>query len=261
MTAYYFLRGDEIMRFKEKTAIITGGARGIGRAIAEGLVSEGASVIISDMDLEGISKTANEIQEILDGRAVPFKADVREKGDILSLVKWAIKEFGRVDIFCNNAGICTSPPIEDISAEDWNEMININLRGVFFCCQAIMPLMKKQRQGRILNMGSLAGKVGGLATGAHYAASKAGVICLTKSFARELAPYGVTVNALAPGPVDTDMLESLPAERKKAMMDQTPLGKFADTTDIAGAALFLLSGSARHITGTTLDVNGGLLMD
>jgi len=250
-----------MMRFQEKTAVITGGARGIGRAIAESLVSEGASVIISDMDIESASKTANEIREFFDGQALPFKADVKKRGDILSLVKWAIKEFGRVDIFCNNAGICTSPPIEDISAEDWDEMMNINLRGVFFCCQAIMPVMKKQRQGRILNMASLAGKVGGLAAGAHYSASKAGVICLTKSFARELAPYGVTVNALAPGPVDTDMLQTLPPERKKIMMNQCPLGRFADTTDIAGAALFLLSDSARHITGATLDVNGGLLMD
>ena len=213
------------------------------------------------MDLDSCSKTASEIQASIGGRAVPFKTDVREKGDILSLVEWSMKEFGKVDIFCNNAGICTSPPIEDISAEDWDEMMNVNLRGVFFCCQAIMPVMKKQRQGRILNMASLAGKVGGLAAGAHYSASKAGVICLTKSFARELAPYGVTVNALAPGPVDTDMLQTLPPERKKIMLNQCPLGRFADKADIAGAALFLLSDSARHITGATLDVNGGLLMD
>ena len=249
------------MKFQDKIAVITGGARGIGRAITEGLVSEGATVIISDMDMESASKTASEIQTSIGGRAVPFKTDVREKGNILSLVEWAMKEFGKVDIFCNNAGICTSPPIEDISEEDWDEMMNVNLRGVFFCCQAIMPVMKKQRQGRILNMASLAGKVGGLAAGTHYSASKAGVICLTKSFARELAPYGVTVNALAPGPVDTDMLQTLPPERKEIMMNQCPLGRFADTTDIAGAALFLLSDSARHITGATLDINGGILMD
>ena len=249
------------MRFQGKTAIITGGARGIGRAIAEDLVSEGGSVIISDIDLDSASKTARQIGEFSGGRAVPFKADIREKEDILSLMKWAIKEFGRIDIFCNNAGICTSPSIEDISVENWDDMMNINLRGVFFCCQALLPIMKKQRQGRILNMASLAGKVGGLAAGAHYSASKAGVICLTKSFARALAPYGVTVNALAPGPVDTDMLLTLPPERRKTMLNQCPLGRFADTSDIAGAALFLLSDSAGHITGATLDVNGGLLMD
>ena len=249
------------MGFQEKTAIITGGARGIGRAIAEGLAAEGASVIISDADFEGASKTADEIQVKFGGRAVPYKTDVRQKGDILSLVERAIKAFGKVDILCNNAGICTSPPTEDISEEDWDEMMNVNLRGVFFCCQAVMPAMKKQKQGRILNMASLAGKNGGLAAGVHYSASKAGVICLTKSFARELAPYGVTVNALAPGPVDTDMLETLPLSRREVMVEQCPLGRFAETADVAGAALFLLSDAARYITGATLNVNGGLLME
>ena len=249
------------MRFQEKSAIITGGARGIGRAVAEGLVGEGASVFISDMDFQNVSRAADEIQERFGGRVVPFKADVRKKADILSLVETAKKEFGRVDILFNNAGICTSPPIEEISEEEWDEMMAVNLRGVFFCSQAVMPLMKGQGRGRILNMASLAGKVGGLAAGAHYSASKAGVICLTKSFARVLAPYGVTVNALAPGPVETDMLQTLPTDRKQAMMEQCPLGRFADTSDVAGAALFLLSDFARHITGTTLNLNGGLLME
>ena len=249
------------MIFKEKTAVITGGAKGIGRAVAEGLVAEGASVVISDMDLESVSKTAREIQKVFGGRVVPFKADVRKKGDILSLMESAKREFGRVDILFNNAGICTSPPIEEISEEEWDEMMAVNLRGVFFCSQAVMPIMKEQGRGRILNMASLAGRVGGLAAGAHYSASKAGVICLTKSFARALAPYGVTVNALAPGPVETDMLQMLPMDRKEAMLEQCPLGRFADTADVAGAALFLLSDSARHITGTTLNLNGGLLME
>ena len=124
-----------------------------------------------------------------------------------------------------------------------------------------MPVMKEQRRGRILNMASLAGKVGGLAAGAHYSASKAGVICLTKSFARELAPFGVTVNALAPGPVETAMLDTLPPDLKGAIMTQCPLGRFGDVGDVAAAALFLLSDAARHITGATLDINGGLLMD
>ncbi|MBL7203281.1 MAG: 3-oxoacyl-ACP reductase FabG [Desulfobacteraceae bacterium] len=249
------------MRFQEKTAIITGGAKGIGRAVAEVLVSEGASVIISDMDMESTSVAANEIKESIGGQVVPFKADVREKGDILSLVESTLKEFGRVDILFNNAGICTSPPIEEISEEEWDEMMDVNLRGVFFCSQAVMSVMKEQGQGRILNMASLAGKTGGLAAGAHYSASKAGVICLTKTFARTLAPYGVTVNALAPGPVETDMLQTLQLDQMEFTLEQCPLGRFADTADVVGAALFLLSDSARHITGTTLNLNGGLLME
>ena len=249
------------MRFQGKTAIITGGARGIGRAVAEGLVAKGASVVISDMDMESASKAAGEIKEAFGGRVLPFKADVKAKADILSLVESTMKEFGRVDILFNNAGICTSPPIEEITEEEWDEMMAVNLRGVFLCSQAVMSIMKEQKQGRILNMASLAGKVGGLAAGAHYSASKAGVICLTKSFARTLAPYSVTVNGLAPGPVDTDMLQTLPKDRKELMLEQCPLGRFADTADVAGAALFLLSDAARHITGTTLNLNGGILME
>ncbi len=249
------------MRFQEKVAVITGGARGIGRAIAEGLASEGASVAIGDVNLEGITQTARDIENAFGGRVVPYELDVREKKDILALMEGTKAQFGKIDILVNNAGICTSPPIEEITEEAWDEMMDINLKGVFFCLQAVLPIMREQKSGRILSMASLAGKVGGLAAGAHYSASKAGVICLTKSFARVLAPYGVTVNALAPGPVETHMLETLPLDRKEFMKSQCPLERFADTTDIAGAALFLLSDAARHITGTSLNVNGGLLME
>ena len=171
------------------------------------------------------------------------------------------EEFGRVDILVNNAGICSLTGIEDLSEEEWDEMLNINLRGVFFCSQAVTPIMKKQGHGKILNMASLAGKVGGVVVGAHYAASKAGVICLTKSFAKALAPYGINVNALAPGPIDTAMTQVWPQEMRENFAKQTPLGRFAQTEDLTEAALFLLSDGARHITGEILDVNGGLLMD
>lgn len=249
------------MRFQDKTAIITGGARGIGKKVALGLAAEGAMVVISDIDLELATKTSEEIQSSYGVQAVPVRTDVQKRGDIFGLVASIKERFGRIDILCNIAGICTSPKIEEISEEAWDQMLNINLRGVFFCSQAVMPVMKEQRGGRILNMASLAGQVGGLAAGAHYSASKAGVICLTKSFARELAPYDVTVNALAPGPVDTDMLQTLPPDRKTMMMNQCPLGRFADAIDVAGPALFVLSEAAKHITGSTIDINGGLRMN
>lgn len=249
------------MRFEGKVASITGGARGIGRAIAQGLASEGALVALGDIHLDEVSKTAREIEDAFGRQVVPFSLDVKKKANILSFVDGTMDAFGRIDMFCNNAGICSSPPIEEITEAAWDEMMDVNLKGVFLCCQAVMPIMKRQKHGSILNMASLAGKVGGLAAGAHYSASKAGVICLTKSFARVLAPYGVTVNALAPGPVDTDMLQTLPPDRKELMKNQCPLERFAETVDIAGAALFLLSDAARHITGTTLNVNGGLLME
>ncbi len=247
-------------RFEGKVAVVTGGARGIGRTVAEGLVSEGAAVALGDIDFESVEEAAKEIENAFGGRVVPFRLDVKKKTDILALLEGTVREFGKIDILFNNAGICTSPPIEEITEEEWDEMMAVNLKGVFLCCQAIMPIMKEQKSGRILSMASLAGRVGGLAAGAHYSASKAGVICLTKTLARTLAPYRVTVNALAPGPVETDMLETLPPDRKEVMIKQCPLERFADTDDVAAAALFLLSDGARHITGTTLDINGGLFM-
>jgi len=249
------------MRFKEKVAIVTGGGQGIGKAVAQSLASEGASVVISDINMEAASKTAEEVKESYQAKALAVETDVKKKDDIHSLVAFSEKEFGRIDILFNSAGICKRIDIEDISEEEWNEMIDINLRGVFLCSQAVMPIMKRQQHGRILNMASLAGKVGGIAVGAHYSASKAGVICLTKSFAKALGPHGITVNALAPGPVETAMIQDWPPNVKKDMAKQTPLGRIARTEDVAEPALFLLSDAARYITGETLDINGGILMD
>ncbi len=249
------------MKFKERVAIITGGGQGMGKAIAERLASEGATVAISDINEEAAVEVAREIESSYQTRASSRKTDVKKRDDIFELVESVNKEFGRVDILVNNAGICSLTGIEDLSEEEWDDMLNINLRGVFFCSQAVTPIMKKQGHGKILNMASLAGKVGGVVVGAHYAASKAGVICLTKSFAKALAPYGVNVNALAPGPIDTAMTQVWPQEMRDDFAKQTPLGRFAQTEDLSEAALFLLSDGARHITGEILDVNGGLLMD
>ena len=249
------------MRFKERVAIITGGGQGMGKAIAERLASEGASVVISDINPETAREVAQKIESSFQTRASSKKTDVKKRDDIFDLVESVHKEFGKIDILVNNAGICSLTGIEDLSEEEWDEMLNINLRGVFFCSQAVTPIMKKQGHGKILNMASLAGKVGGVVVGAHYAASKAGVICLTKSFAKALAPYGVNVNALAPGPIDTAMTQVWPQDMRENFAKQTPLGRFAQTEDISEAALFLLSDGARHITGEILDVNGGLLMD
>jgi 3-oxoacyl-[acyl-carrier protein] reductase len=249
------------MRFKEKVAIVTGGGQGIGKAVAQGLASEGASVVISDINITAANKTVEGIKKSYQAKTFAVETDVKKKEAIHNLVALAEKEFGRIDILFNSAGICKRIDIEDISEEEWDEMIDINLRGVFLCSQAVMPIMKRQSEGRILNMASLAGKVGGIAVGAHYSASKAGVICLTKSFARALGPYGITVNALAPGPVETAMIDDWPAEVRADMAKQSPLGRIAKTEDVAEPALFLLSDGAKHITGEILDINGGILMD
>jgi len=249
------------MKFKDKAAVITGGARGIGKAVAERLASEGASVVISDINLSEAQETREAIQKSYQANVSVMETDVRKRDDIYNLMEFAEKEFGKIDILFNSAGILAETKIEEITEEEWDVMIDINMRGVFFCCQAVLPIMKRQGRGRILNMASLAGKVGGLAAGAHYSASKAGVICLTKSFARVLGPYGVTVNALAPGPVKTLMIQHWPQDVTEDMIRQSPLGRIAETEDVAETAMFLLSDGARHITGEIVDVNGGLLMD
>ena len=183
------------------------------------------------------------------------------RDDVYSLVEFGMQSFGHIDILVNNAGICPLTTIEDITQQEWDEVLNINLRGVFFCCQAATPIMKEQRRGRILSLASIAGKIGGISAGVHYSVSKAGVICLTKAFARALAPFGVTVNALAPGPIDTPMTQAFPPDVRANFAQTTPLGRLGDVEDITEAALFLLSDAAKHITGEILDVNGGLLMD
>jgi 3-oxoacyl-[acyl-carrier protein] reductase len=250
------------MRFKKKVAIITGSARGMGKEIAKGLAAEGASVIVSDINEVAAKEAAEEIRSSFKAGVVPVRTDVKKKNEIQALVKYAEQEFGRIDILVNNAGICSLRAIEDVTEEEWDEMLDINLRGVFFCSQAVTPVMKRQQKGTILNLTSLAGKVGGVVVGPHYSASKAGVICLTKSFAKALAPYGVRVNAVSPGPVDTEMTRVWPRDMRENYARQVPLGgKFADMRDVSEAAFFLLSDKACHITGEILDVNGGLLMD
>lgn len=249
------------MKFEGKAAIVTGSAHGIGKGIARGLAKEGARVVVSDIDETAASATAQSIQEDFEVISLSIKTDVRKKSDIDALVKYALDNIGKIDIFINNAGIMYQTKTQDLSEQEWDEVVNVNMRSVFFCCQSVAPIMEKQRGGGILNMASIAGKIGGIASGAHYAVSKAGVICLTKIFARELAPFGVRVNALAPGPVDTALMHTFPPEIREGFAKSCPLGKVAEVEDIVEAALFLLSDGAKHITGEILDINGGLLMD
>jgi 3-oxoacyl-[acyl-carrier protein] reductase len=249
------------MEFSDRVAVITGSARGIGRRIAEKLAAEGAAVFICDLNAEAARNTAEAIGSTYGVKTAHCRVDVQSADDIQKLMDTAIETFGSIDILVNNAGICPITPVEAITPEEWNRVISVNLTGVFFCSQRVMPIMKRQGRGKILNLGSIAGKAGGVAAGAHYSASKAGVICLTKVFAKLLASSGVTVNALAPGPVDTDMIKDFPEDSWKILKEQSPLGRIADTDDIADAAVFLLSDRAKHITGETLNINGGLLMD
>ena len=250
------------MKFSNRTALITGAGQGIGKKIAETLAVNGISnIVIGDINKEKAQQVASELMQNFDLNAEGKAINVIEKSDIEKLISETNARYGSVDVLVNCAGVLYQRQIKDITENEWDEVMNVNLRGTFFCCQAVTPIMKKKQRGTILNLASIAGKVGGLSSGAHYAISKAGVICLTKIFARELAPFGVRVNALAPGPVDTAMLRSFPKETREKLSRDCPLGRLADVDDIAEAALFLVSDRAKHITGEILDINGGLLMD
>jgi len=248
------------MRLDGKVAIITGAGRGIGRAIALALARDGADVVVNDVDLQSAEATADKVRA-MGRRALPIKADVSVEEEVIKMVKTALKAFGKIDILVNNAAIFSSISLEDITEEKWDKTMKINLKSVFLCSQAVMKFMKRQRSGKIVNIASLAGKVGGIVAGADYAASKAGVICLTKSLAKQLASYSINVNAVAPAWIETDMMKDWPRETKEAVLRQIPLGRFGKPEEVAETVIFLVSDGAGFITGATIDINGGILMD
>lgn len=239
------------MSLQGRTAVVTGAARGLGEAIARALHARGAAVVLGDLDGDGAERTAAMLGE----RARGVQVDVRERAD----VKRLLDEAGRVDVLVNNAARTLFTPFAEIEPDEWDDVLSTNLRGVFFGCQLAAPRMREQGWGRILNMASIAGQAGG-ASGAHYAASKAGIIVLTKIVAAELAPHGVTCNALAPAAVQTPVFDEIPAERLEALRARIPVGRFGEPAEIAELAAFLCSGEAGYITGATFDANGGLLM-
>jgi len=239
-------------KLQHKTALITGAGRGIGRAIAECFAREGACVAIADMDPDAARATAAAIG------ALGLEMDVSSKASVRAGTRRVLDEFGSIDILVNNAGYLVYTTFESCSEADWDRMVDVNMKGPFLCAQAVIPSMKARRQGVIVNMTSLAAKTGGLAAGPPYAAAKAGVLTLTIGLARALAPSGIRVNAIAPGVIDTAMTAAPEHDQLKASI---PLGGAGQPEDVAHCALFLASDDARHITGETIDVNGGLYMD
>ena len=246
------------MNFKNKTALITGSARGIGKTIAEKLATNGARVIISDVMAEVAENT---VKEFIDkGFETHFiKADVSNADDVKNLIKETVEKYQTLDMVVNNAGITRDTLMIRMSEMDWDLVVDINLKGAFLVTQAAAKVMMKQRSGRILNISSVVGQNGN-AGQANYSASKAGLIGLTKTAARELAARGITVNAIAPGFIESDMTDSLSQEVRDEFIKATPLKRFGKQEDIAAAAAFLLSDDASYITGQVLAVNGGLLM-
>ncbi|PKM82603.1 MAG: beta-ketoacyl-ACP reductase [Firmicutes bacterium HGW-Firmicutes-14] len=246
------------MVLREKTAIITGAARGIGREIALVLANKGANVAIMDINPDQIRETAAEIEKT-GCRALAIEGNVTRAEDVDEMVKKTIEKFGRIDILVNNAGITRDTLLMRMKEEDWDAVMNVNLKGAFLCTKAVTRIMMKQRYGRIVNISSVIGLMGN-AGQANYGASKAGIIGLAKSTARELASRNITVNAVAPGFIDTEMTKVLPDEMKKQMLHQIPLGRMGTPEDVANAVVFLASDAASYITGQTITVDGGMVM-
>ena len=248
------------MRLQDRVAIVTGAAQGIGLGVARALAREGARVAACDLNSSALESLMSQVRSS-GGQALALAMDVRRKDQIQRAVDQVLDTWGKIDLLVNNAGIYEVLPVEEISEEQWDRMLAINLKGTFLCCQAVIPAMKRQGSGCIVSMASSAGKTGGTLAGAHYSVSKAGIICLTKQLARELGPHGITVNAVAPGRIDTPMIHQASDEENEVFRLRTPLGRLGTPEDVAGAVVFLASTEASFITGEILDVNGGLLID
>lgn len=246
------------MDFKGQTALVTGGARGIGKAIAEGLARGGAGVVIADITAEEAETTAREM-EGLGVKAMALRLDVSSADSVSGAFESVMKEMGRVDILVNNAGITRDGLLLRMKEEDWDAVININLKGVFLCTKESVKAMARQRYGRIVNISSVVAFMGN-AGQVNYSASKAGIVGLTKTVAKEYASRGITVNAVAPGFISTAMTDALPEGVKEEMKKAVPLGRFGTVQDVASAVLFLASPEAGYVTGQVLHVNGGMYM-
>ncbi|MBA7540170.1 3-oxoacyl-[acyl-carrier-protein] reductase FabG [subsurface metagenome] len=247
-----------------RIAIVTGAGskRGIGRAIALGLARQGADIIVCDINLDGAKKIAKEIEK--EGRkALALGCNVISEEDIKKVIEIALREFKKVDILVNNAGITQPVKVFDITKEDWDRIMNVNLRGTFLFSKAVLPVMMDKNYGRIINISSVSAKNGGgVFGGAHYCASKAGILAFTKVLAKEVSPLGITVNSISPGLVATDIRGGLEnEEEQKKMSINIPCRRLGLPEEIAAAVCFLASKEAAYVTGGDIDVNGGIYMN
>lgn len=238
-----------------RTALITGAGRGLGRAISRRLARLGAEVILADIDQTALAESSHMLSE--EGGLVSTRVfDVSNAAEVRAV----FAGLPQLHILVNNAGICPLTPAEEISEAEWDRVLAVNLKGAFLCTQAALPLLKQAGWGRVINISSLAGQMGGIAVGVHYAASKAGLLGLTKSFARLLAPYGITVNAIAPATLETELTARWPAELRQDLSQRMSIGRLISPDEAAEAVAFLCSPAADPITGATIDINAGLLM-
>ncbi len=249
------------MTLEGRIALVTGAARGIGRAIAETFARETAQVIINDiMEKEDLDRVADEIS-VSEERCLAIRADVGDSKQVRDMMAQIEKTFNRIDILVNNAGIIRRGSIETVTENDWDQVIQVNLKGAFNCCKAAADIMMKQRSGKIVNVSSIAAKMGDITSAPGYGPSKAAMDGLTKTLARQLATYGINVNGVAPHAIETDMSAEWSEEKRSAIIEPIPLKRLGQPEDVAEAVLFLASDKASFITGEILDVNGGFLMD
>jgi 3-oxoacyl-[acyl-carrier protein] reductase len=247
------------MKLKDKVAVVTGSAQGIGKAIAIALANEGANLVITDIDENLCKATADEISKSANVTAIAVKSNVTVSSEVDQLIKTALDKFNKIDILINNAGITKDNLIIRMTDEEWDSVIAVNLKGVFNCTRAASKVMMKQRSGRIVNIASVVGLMGNPGQ-INYSASKGGVIALTKTCARELASRGILVNAIAPGFIRTRMTDALSEEQKKKLVELIPLNRLGESEDIAKVTVFLCSEDSSYITGHVISVNGGMYM-
>lgn len=247
------------MLLKGKTALVTGASRGIGRAVAVALASAGAKVAVNYAGNDAAAEETKAAIEAAGGTAILVKADIADSEAVEKMVADTVAAFGQIDILVNNAGITRDGLLMRMKNEDFDAVINTNLKGVYYTTKAVTKLMMKKRYGRIINMASVVGLTGN-AGQANYSAAKAGVIGFSKTVAKELASRGITCNMVAPGLIATDMTKDLPEKAKEAMMTSIPIGRAGQPEDVAQAVLFLASDNASYITGQVINVDGGMVM-
>lgn len=241
---------------KNKVAVITGAAKGIGACCAKAFAQEGAAcVFICDIDFERAKSTALSVAAINGCECIPIKVDVTDEKEVGTVFEIVMERCGRLDVLVNSAGICRIVSIDDLDIKSWDQTININLKGAFLFSREALRIMRVQKSGTIINIASQAGKIGGLTAGADYSASKAGLLCLTKTFAKNAAQYGITVNSVAPGLINTEMTATFGYDP-----ETIPLKRVGTPEEVADVVLFLGSHLARYVTGACVDVNGGMTM-
>jgi len=249
------------MTFEGRIALVTGAGRGIGKAIALAFAREKSHVVITDIcPKDELEKVGCEIST-LGVNSLAIQADVSQSDQVKDMVGQVEKEFQRLDILVNNAGIIRRGTIETVTEEDWDQIIRVNLKGTFNCCKAVVDIMKRQRMGKIVNISSVAGKTGDITSAPGYGPSKAAIDGLTKTLARQLAQYGINVNAVAPHAIETEMSAEWSEEKRRSIIEAIPLKRLGKPEDVAEAVLFLASDKASFITGEIVDVNGGFFMD